>query len=273
MKKKTKEKKEINFVKAEATGNDFVILDLRVAATKKFWNKKLVENICDRNFGIGADGVVLLLPPKNKKNSLSWTFYNADGSEAEMCGNASRCVGLYEKQIAKKKAPYRLETLAGVVVLTPLAGNMVNCKLPSVEVLKKEIKIKGAARSWQGVYINSGVPHFVVETETFTNRDELDSEALVLKQDKFFGASSTNVTFICRHEGSNFVVTHERGVNDFTLSCGTGAVAAARYLADKYKQKRGSRLELPGGSIEVNFTPEAELVGPARIVFQGKYEL
>ncbi|OQW47788.1 MAG: hypothetical protein A4S09_14625 [Proteobacteria bacterium SG_bin7] len=273
MKKKSKIKKEISFTKAEATGNDFVILDLRVGATKKLWNKKLVENVCDRNFGIGADGVVLLSGPKDKKNSLSWKFYNADGSEAEMCGNASRCVGVYEKLVTKKRGPYKLETAAGVVILEPLGGNMVNCKLPSVEVLKKEIKIKGANRNWEGIYINSGVPHFVVETDTFTNRDELDDEALVLKNDKFFGASGTNVTFICRHEGSNFVVTHERGVNNFTLSCGTGAVAAARYLADKYKQKRGSRLELPGGSIEVNFTPGAELVGPARIVFVGKYEL
>lgn len=273
MKKKAKEKKEINFVKVEATGNDFIVVDLREPDTRKHWNKKLLKNICDRNFGIGADGVVVLSPPKNKKNSLAWKFYNADGSEAEMCGNASRCVGLYEKLISKNKGPYRLETLAGVVILEPLAGNMVNCRLPAVKVLKKEIKIKGVIRNWEGVYINSGVPHFVVETETFTNRDELDSEALVIKNDKFFGKASTNVTFICRHEGSNFVVTHERGVNDFTLSCGTGAVAAARYLADKYKQVRGSRLELPGGSIEVNFTPEAELVGPARVVFSGKYEI
>jgi diaminopimelate epimerase len=275
--KKSREKLE--FVKAEATGNDFVIFDLRDPGTKKLWPKKLlaaelVEKICDRNFGIGADGVVLLLPPKNKANTLAWKFYNADGSEAEMCGNASRCVALYEKKYGKSKPPYKMETLSGVVVLEPEPkGRWSSSKLPPTKVLCEEIQVKGDKKTWRGVFINSGVPHFVVETDSFTNREQLEVEARAIKLDKKFGKAGTNVTFLCRHDGYNFVVTHERGVEDFTLSCGTGAVAVARYLADKYDMKRGSRLELPGGAIEVNLGKYVELVGPAKLVFRGTYEL
>lgn len=277
---KRKNNSGLSFVKAEATGNDFVIVDLRDKKNQRLWQglqkmrgtKNWVASICDRHFGVGADGVVLLKAPKKKVNSLAWTFINADGSEAEMCGNASRCVGLYETVIRKKKGPHRLETLAGVVILEVSDSRIwVRSRLPSVEILEKHFSVKGKNKTWSGTYINSGVPHFVVEVDSLSEREMLATEARAIKKSSEFAKAGTNVTFVSRQKDQFYMMTHERGVEAFTLSCGTGAVAAALYLADKHGHHRGSRLELPGGSIEVNLGEQIELVGPAHLVFRGQY--
>ncbi len=280
--KKINANSAIGFCKAEATGNDFVIIDLREPLTAKKWAKILkkhslktaVKKICDRHFGIGADGVVLLNEPRKKQNDLSWKFLNSDGSEADMCGNASRCVGLFESERRKKAGPFRLETKAGVIILRRTAmETYIRCQFPEVKVLKKRMRVKGKKKTWDGIYINSGVPHFVVEIKSFADRVFLAAEAEEIKYQKPFGRGGTNVTFVGRNGTQFFTATHERGVEDFTLSCGTGAVAVARFLAEKYGQHRGSRLLLPGGSVEVNLQPQTELVGPAHLVFWGEYAL
>jgi diaminopimelate epimerase len=249
-------------------GNDFVLLDARektfdekmkaVAGVKS--RAEFVQKVCDRHYGIGADGVVFI--ESDSQYDFAWDFYNDDGSSAEMCGNAARCAARFAGRILNEKKPLSFRTLAGRVDAVFLqSGNVcVSLKMPAL--------IDSGAPH----LINAGVPHIVIETATLKSSDVLLEEAKKHRYTKRVNSAGVNVTFFS-HETADALktTTFERGVERFTLACGTGAIAAAY----SEKLKRGGnqfKIEMPGGVLLVAFGNDPErvdLIGPARFVYEG----
>lgn len=254
------------------TGNDFLIVDIRgkkenfehhaQGMSRDVWAKKL----CDRHFGLGADGLVLI--ENSESQDFKWDFYNSDGSSAEMCGNAARCVGKWAVQhasdILKNKKSVSVETLAGPISIEVTDQGLFQVKMSPIQ--KAEFKQKLLFDKQDIVYsfVDSGVPHAVIELNQLSDMEAKKPLARFLRNHSQFGAKGTNVTFYSRRSESEIdAVSFERGVEDFTLACGTGAVAAAY---DLYKQtKRGEiKVHLPGGELQIRFLAASPLlIGPA----------
>jgi len=194
--------------KYSGNGNDFVML---VAQEKKD-RGALAQKLCHRQRGVGADGLVVLLP--HNIYDFEWEFYNSDGSHADMCGNASRCAAHFaqEKGISKNNKSEFL-TGAGVIHAT-INGMYVVSDMTKPEILRADIEEKGE-RWW---LINSGVPHLVAIRE---NLDDFDLEHAKYLRDKY----NANVNIYKLENDTMHVRTYERGVEDETLACGTGMVA------------------------------------------------
>ena len=194
--------------KYSANGNDFVMF----IAQKKKDRSALAEKLCHRHNGVGADGLVVLLP--HKKYDFEWEFYNSDGSEADMCGNASRAVAhfAHEKGISKDNKAEFL-TGAGIIRAT-INGLYVVSDMVEPEIIADDIEEYG--EKWW--LINSGVPHLVVERE---NVDDFNIEEARALRHKY----NCNVNICSMKDNTLYVRTYERGVEDETLACGTGLVA------------------------------------------------
>lgn len=210
--------------KYSGNGNDFVML----IAQKKADRTQLARTLCHRQNGVGADGLVVLLP--HAKYDFEWEFYNSDGSYAAMCGNASRCVAhfAHEKGISKNNVSEFL-TGAGVIRAT-INGLYVVSDMVEPQILRDDIEEDG--ETWW--LIDSGVPHLVAVRD---NIDDFDTKQARVLRDKY----NCNVN-ICKLEGDTmYVRTYERGVEDETMACGTGMVACfvrnhlEEKLADKVK--------------------------------------
>ncbi|WP_310442212.1 diaminopimelate epimerase [Sulfurimonas sp.] len=210
--------------KYSANGNDFVIFHTFVKKDRSFLAKKL----CHRQDGVGADGLIVLVP--HEKYDFEWQFYNSDGSEAEMCGNGSRACAHYASanELAPKKMSFL--TLAGVIN-AEVDGNMVQSELTPPKILDKEIEHNG--KKWWKV--DTGVPHLVYLTDNIEEFDIDEARELRYKYN-----ANVNIAFV---DGKNLRVrTYERGVEGETLACGTG-MAASFY--------RALEENLVGKSIEV----------------------
>ncbi|MEA2111003.1 MAG: diaminopimelate epimerase [Campylobacterota bacterium] len=201
--------------KYSASGNDFVIFHSFVKKNRC----KLAQQLCDRQDGIGADGLIVLVP--NKDEDFEWEFYNSDGSSAEMCGNGSRAAAHYAYKYGLASAKMSFVTLAGVIK-AEVEGDMVQSDLTPPIIENTDIHVN-SKRWW---LVNTGVPHLI----TFdANIDEFDlQEARSLRETH---NANVNIAAVL-DDGSLRVRTYERGVEDETLACGTG-MAAAYYRAIK----------------------------------------
>ncbi len=210
--------------KYSANGNDFVIFHTFVKKDRSVLSRKL----CHRQDGVGADGLVVLIP--HEKYDFEWQFYNSDGSEAEMCGNGSRACAHYAfvNELASNKMSFL--TLAGVIN-AEVDGNMVQSELTPPKILNREIEHNG--KKWWKV--DTGVPHLVYLTDNIEEFDIDEARELRYKYN-----ANVNIAFV---DGKNLRVrTYERGVEGETLACGTG-MAASFY--------RALQENLVGKSIEV----------------------
>jgi diaminopimelate epimerase len=223
--------KSINFTKMVATGNDFVVIENRLPASSSSL-QALAKKSCDRKYGIGADGLLVL--EKSRRADIKMRIFNADGSEAEMCGNGARCVALY--LTAKlpacrtgRKTPnskLRIETKAGIIK-SEVNGESVLINLTDPKGLKLEIPLKVNNRSIRVNFINTGVPHTVVFVEGL-ERIDVTNLGRQIRFHRHFAPAGTNVNFVeVLNNNSIRVRTYERGVEDETLACGTGSVASA----------------------------------------------
>ena len=259
----------LQFFKYSATGNDFLVLDLR---KNKFFAEvprhQWVKQICHRRFGIGADGVVVL--ESDAKVDFAWDFYNSDGSQAEMCGNAARCVALHMQQIENLKE-LTFRTRAGLIETKFFSEDNIQVKmsLPSNERWNQIENL--SAQQVRYDYVIAGVPHAIVRVPTFKDVASLKDLARILKAQPIFGPQSTNVTFIRERSNQNIqIVTFERGVENLTLSCGTGAVAAA-YSLLRGENDKEIYVQVPGGKLKVVFKKNVPyLIGPAQFVAELK---
>lgn len=262
----------IEFYKMSGTGNDFIIFDGRQASVAKKLNSlnrtELTRQICIRSKSVGADGMVII--ESSSEHDFSWDFYNADGSSAEMCGNAARCVGWLVKTLGHSKSEVTFRTLAGVVSTQVHADESVSVQMPVVgtQLIQHQIN------SVNGTSVNTGVPHFVIETDApFDSKKDLARE---LRSHVHFGLKGTNVTLFKRLDSKKLEsVTFERGVEDFTLACGTGAVAAGLVFAEG-QLKEEVTVHVPGGEVFVSQHPvngRPMLRGKTTLVYKGDLNL
>ncbi len=256
---------QIPFFKYEATGNDFVIIDNR----KKEYSFSIdqIKKICDRKFGIGADGLMLIEPHPYLDFNL--IYYNSDGTSS-LCGNGSRAAVALASSLHMLKSKTQFNAYDGAHEATLLADRTVRLKMNNVLT---------AQSMPTGTFINTGSPHFIQVVQD-VERFPIIEVGKRIRYSKDFGPDGTNVNFIqLLPNNSIFVRTYERGVEDETLSCGTGVTASA--LAAYMEGYRSPvKIKTLGGELSVEFTANSDgsftniyLIGPARKVFEGVYEL
>ncbi|MFH0917628.1 MAG: diaminopimelate epimerase [Candidatus Omnitrophota bacterium] len=258
--------KKLKFTKMVASGNDFIVMVGKPSGNLP----KLAKLLCDRKFGIGADGLLLL--DKCKDADLSMRIFNADGSEAEMCGNGARCAALFS---GRPKA--RLRTAAGLIS-TQVYGTQVKIQLTDPQDIKLDIPLMVNGRPLKVNFINTGVPHVVIFVNGLEGIDLKYLGASIRNHQKFY-PRGTNVNFIQEKENNLIQIrTYERGVEDETLACGTGSSAAALIFALKSGINNLVRVQTQSGeTLKVYFQKEAGkfkqvwLAGSARIVYKGEY--
>ena len=262
---------KIIFTKMVASGNDFIVIRGRPSGNLR----GLAKLLCNRKFGIGADGMLLL--SKCKGADLCMRIFNADGSEPSMCGNGARCAALFS---GKKNA--RLLTAAGVIN-TQVCGKQVKIRLTEPKGIKLNIPLKVNGRLIKVNFINTGVPHVVI----FVNGiDKLNVVSIgrIIRYHKKFAPAGTNVNFVEEKSGNLIAIrTYERGVEDETLACGTGSTAAALIFALKNNLDNLIKVHTQSGEVlkvffeKNNFQKEkgkfnqVMLEGSAKIVYKGEY--
>lgn len=263
--------KTIPFYKMEATGNDFVVVDNRRKIISQAG--KFARQACDRYAGIGADGVLLV--EASRVADFKMRIFNADGSEAEMCGNGSRCAGLFARKILKFPAKLSMGTLAGMIRLE--VGNAtVRVGLPAPRDFRDRFTLDVDGQMYQCYFINTGVPHAVCFVEDFKgfSPEQLGEK---IRFHKEFAPKGTNVNFVKKEsETSIFVRTYERGVG-LTRACGTGVTASAIVSAIASGYRSPVTVRTLGGELKVGFilegtdSREVSLEGKAGIVFKGEF--
>jgi len=259
--------KKIKFTKMVASGNDFVVVE---SLPEGSFLKKLAIEACDRKFGIGADGLLIL--SKAGSGAIRMRIFNSDGSEAQMCGNGARCAALYTG-----KKNIKIKTLAGIIAAEVNTGS-VKIKLTKPKAAELDIPLKVNGRGLSVNFINTGVPHAVVFVEGIAKINVREIGRQVRNNKKFFPAG-TNVDFIeVLSKNEVRIRTYERGVEDETLACGTGSVAAALIFALKTGALNKVNMCTESGEIlrvyfkkdESGFS-EVWLEGKAKIVYRGEY--
>lgn len=243
----------LHFTKMQGAGNSFLLSWENIAVSRR---AKLTKFLSDPNFGVGANGVVFL--SSEKKDSFVWDFYNSDGSTAEFCGNAARCVALFifEKESNTKKMV--IKTVAGEVSCQIKSKNSVEVQMPKVEWLSKALSLPNWPRPV--AWLNTGVPHLVIEVQKMDELKKYKSEAAQMRASSLVGPGGANVTFLFQHSPQKIsAVSFERGVEDFTLACGTGAVAAASFIMAKHKTAN-CQVQMPGGLLDVVLTDDKFLM-------------
>ena len=259
----------IKFSKYQGTGNDFVLIDNRdqIISTDNFL---LFEKLCDRRFGIGADGLMLL------ENADGYDFrmryYNSDGKEGSMCGNGGRCIIAFAHDLGVITDKAKFIAVDGEHEAEVHTGD---------EGLKVSLKMIDVAEIEFGedfFFLDTGSPHFVKFIETHEGFDTF-TEGKNIRYNSRFKEVGTNVNFVSMHNEYLQVSTYERGVEDETYSCGTGVVASA--ISSSFKsQSNNFKIKTKGGNLEVHFDKINEqrieniwLIGPATHVFDGNLKM
>ncbi len=258
------------FAKYSGAGNDFIIVDARSSQAQETIQKlvpsgqrsELARLLCRRGLSIGADGMVFV---KNGQGvDFEWDFYNSDGSEAEMCGNAARCVAHFSFQHKVTGREMSFRTRAGVVRAKILEGSQVEVAMREPKLVDKAVV----------AIVDSGVPHVVIEESDLKNVAALRQKAQTNRYPKALDTKGANITFFSKKEENRIqAMSFERGVEDFTLACGTGAIAAAFAWNIKNPNSKKVEVEMPGGKLEVEFNSGANQVllrGSARPLLEGK---
>ncbi len=253
---------EFEFYKYQGTGNDFVMIDNRHKIFPKN-NTKLVAQICDRKFGVGADGLILL--EEHPTVNFSMVYYNADGNLSSMCGNGGRCIAHFSRFLGIIDDKAVFEAVDGMHEAS-IQGDMVSLKMNDVT----SVKVSDGY-----VFLDTGSPHHV---EIVSNLEAFDvySEGKTIRN-TIYGKEGSNVNFVEAIGDEVFSVrTYERGVEDETLSCGTGVTAVALAMFETGNTQTNTvKLQTPGGLLTVAFTKTDKgyeniyLTGPAAQVFKG----
>lgn len=258
-------------------GNDFVLIDNR--AQKVRLSPEQVVRLCDRHRGVGADGVLVLVPSASGKADWAWEFYNSDGSTGEMCGNGARCFSRFVQKVAGLSGGLTFETGAGVITASFQGGRVtVNLTPPRDLRLNQRIPLSTGMETIHS--ISTGVPHAVVFVAD-ADRVMLQQLGPEIRRHPHFGPKGTNVNFAQRLGPNHIRVrTFERGVEGETLACGTGVTAVALVAARLHGFTSPVKVQVQGGGeLEVSFKDAdgeftgVRLSGPAEFVFEGKIEI
>lgn len=264
--------KNIKFTKMSGNGNDFIVIDNMKGSLKL--SGAQIRALCENRFSIGADG--LIMAEKSSKGSEFYMkFFNNDGREAEMCGNGGRCIArfAYLKGIA---GPYMVFSARdGVHEAKILADGNVKLKMTDPFGMKENVTVRHAGKTYRGFFVNTGVPHFVIEVKDIKKIDAVTLGRAV-RFDKAFKPAGTNVNFVQRISKSSFYIrTYERGVEDETYACGTGAAACAVAMHITGGAASPAAMKTKGGELKIYFKDDSGkisglyLEGNARIIAEG----
>ena len=252
--------------KYQGTGNDFVIVDNRDNTYNL--SKKEISTICDRRFGIGADGFMFL--EKHDTYDFVMRYFNADGGEASMCGNGGRCIVAFAKQIGIITKKTTFLAVDGIHEAT-IENNNVSIKMQDVNSIELFDN---------NYFMNTGSPHFVKFIDSPIDFNTYEQGKKIRYSD-LFAKEGVNVNFVSYIDNGINVLTYERGVEDETFSCGTGVVASciASYINDKSKgtdimvETKGGKLNVSFDYISNNLVENIWLTGPAQEVFEGEIKI
>lgn len=267
----------LEFTKLNGAGNDFLLIDNRrqnVSLTRE-----QIVRLCDRHRGVGADGVLLLVPSASGKADWAWQFFNSDGSTGEMCGNGARCFARFVQKQTGVNRDFTFETEAGIIAAS-FHGDRVTVNLtPPTELrLNESVPLSIGAQTIHSV--NTGVPHAVLYVPD-ADRAMVQQLGPEIRRHPHFGPRGTNVNFV-QVLGPNHirVRTFERGVEGETLACGTGVSAAALISSRVHQFTSPVKVQVQGGDVlEVSFRESnggfagVKLSGPAEFVFEGTIEI
>jgi diaminopimelate epimerase len=275
----------LRFAKMNGAGNDFVVIDNREGQAAL--GRQAIERLCDRHRGIGGDGLLAVEPAANGAD-FRMRYYNADGGEAEMCGNGARCFARFAGRLANRTDAVSFETIAGVIT-AQLIGQRVRLQMSRPKDLALGIELPVGDKHLTVHFVNTGVPHAVV---IVNNLKELDVHKLgsAIRWHEHFAPKGTNANFIQQaKDGSLAIRTYERGVEGETLACGTGVVAAALIAHQILGVPAPVGVRVRGGDVlEVGFERTADapptgsgpaayqavtLTGPADFVFEETIEV
>ena len=261
---------KLNFFKYEGAGNDFILIDNRNKSFSLINDTKSIKKLCDRHFGIGADGLMVL----EMKNGFDFEmlYFNADGKEGSMCGNGGRCIVAFANQLNLIKRETNFLAVDGPHYATISEnGNLVSLQMIDVQ----EIQTDGDA-----FVLNTGSPHYVLEVENLASKDVyLDGKSI--RYNETYNVKGVNVNFVENLGDHYYVRTYERGVENETFACGTGVTAVSMAMAKK-KGLTGrikNSIKVHGGNLNVNFNYDGNTFnnvfseGPATFVFEGSISL
>ena len=260
----------LSFSKYQGAGNDFIVIDDR-SCRFPVEDKELIERLCFRNLGIGADGLVLLQP--SSFADFRMRVFNADGMEASMCGNGLRCLIVYLKDLGFKEETFHIETEAEVLKCSYLGGK-VSVEFSTPKVLHWGTFLQEGSVLEELFVVDTGVPHAVIFVEDL-------EECLVekwgreIRSHPKFAPHGVNVNFVkVSSDGTARIRTYERGIEGETLACGTGAAAAAFVLSQKEGQGMPIRvMPKSGEGLEFSIkgaSKRIEMQGRAEFVFEGR---
>jgi len=264
------------FYKLQGCGNDFVALDNRVLRLPEALMAEWARRICPRAFGVGADGLFFLDHPTDSAADYCWHFFNADGSRAEMCGNASRCAGRLAHALGLAGVRQRLATDAGVIAIEVLPDSgQVKVQLTSPRDLALGAQLRVLGRETEVHFVNTGVPHAVIFVDDVREVD-VAGVGRALRFHEHFAPAGTNVNFAQVLDSARVLVrTYERGVEAETLACGTG-VSAVQVVSSALG-RTGERVEntTTGGEILVTSLEAGSvfLQGAAELTFTGEVNI
>lgn len=259
---------QFSFYKYHGSGNDFIVADNRRQSFPTS-NHSLIKKICDRNFGIGSDGMMLL---EDKPGyDFHMRYFNSDGMEGSMCGNGGRCIVHFARELGIIQSIAKFSGVDGGHKAIIDERGLVHLEMQNVDKINKDGK---------AYILDTGSPHYILFSENISGLDVL-KKGRAIRNSKLYKKEGINVNFV--EPAGNFfrIRTYERGVEDETLACGTGSVAAALCIAvEKGISSTPVNIETKGGMLEVDFRQTGKtsfrniwLTGPAKLVFTGNIEL
>jgi diaminopimelate epimerase len=259
----------LKFYKYQGTGNDFVMIDNRLEGIRLV--REQVAFLCDRRFGVGADGLILL--ENEPGHDFKMVYYNSDGRESSMCGNGGRCITQFAFHLGIKEDEYRFLAIDGLHLAKREDSGIISLKMIDVGSVSNVLKARG-------VFVDTGSPHYVEFQEGI---DELNlvSEARIVRYSDEYKEEGVNVNYVELQDSEHLKMrTYERGVEDETFSCGTGVTAAVlgAYSKGIVKEQR-IHIKTKGGDLSVTFKPDGKsfkeiwLTGAADFVYKGEIEL
>lgn len=254
----------IHFHKYHGAGNDFILIDAR-ASSFMVPPENFIRKMCDRHFGIGADGLMLLMP--SASYDFSMKYYNSDGREGSMCGNGGRCITAFARKCGIVKKNYVFEAIDGIHNAEFTSETTISLRMNDIT----EMKILD-----DGIFVNTGSPHFILLHDD-PHRADMNLFGKKYRYDSRFGEGGANINLISYNRNQITIATFERGVEAETLACGTGAVAAAAAVALKNSEQyneyqisaKGGRLTVKLMQTGITFS-DVFLSGPAEFVFEGE---
>ena len=264
----------IEFYKMSGSGNDFIIIDNRKRIVDESGLMNFVANVCRRKMSVGADGLILI--ENADAVDFKWRFFNSDGSVAEMCGNGARCAARFAYINGIAGTEMSFETEAGIIH-AKVARDQVKIKMPDPTDLKTDYALELENSTLSVSSVNTGVPHVVIEAD---NIDDIEVVKLgrEIRFHDVFDPAGTNVNFVCLQNDDIVAIrTYERGVEDETLACGTGAIASAIVISYKKKIKSPVKLMTRSGEylyiyykVKQGRFYDIFLEGDARIIYKAQ---